>query len=40
VVADSDPQAELDETKAKASALLPAVAPAWADRLDPVEEQP
>jgi anthranilate synthase component 1 len=27
VVADSDPQAELDETKAKASALLPAVAP-------------
>ena len=28
VVADSDPQAELDETKAKASALLPAVAPA------------
>ena len=28
VVADSDPQTELDETKAKASALLPAVAPA------------
>jgi anthranilate synthase component I len=28
VVADSDPQAELEETKAKASALLPAVAPA------------
>jgi anthranilate synthase component 1 len=27
VVADSDPQTELDETKAKASALLPAVAP-------------
>jgi anthranilate synthase component I len=27
VVADSDPQAELDETKAKAAALLPAVAP-------------
>jgi len=27
VVADSDPQAELEETKAKASALLPAVAP-------------
>ncbi len=30
VVADSDPQAELDETKAKAAALLPAVAPAGA----------
>jgi anthranilate synthase component 1 len=28
VVADSDPQAELDETKSKAAALLPAVAPA------------
>ena len=28
VVADSDPQTELEETKAKASALLPAVAPA------------
>jgi anthranilate synthase component 1 len=28
VVADSDPQTELDETTAKASALLPAVAPA------------
>jgi anthranilate synthase component I len=28
VVADSDPQTELDETKAKAAALLPAVAPA------------
>jgi anthranilate synthase component 1 len=28
VVADSDPLAELEETKAKASALLPAVAPA------------
>ncbi len=27
VVADSDPQRELDETKAKANALLPAVAP-------------
>ncbi len=27
VVADSDPQRELDETKAKAAALLPAVAP-------------
>jgi len=27
VVADSDPQVELDETKAKAAALLPAVAP-------------
>jgi anthranilate synthase component 1 len=40
VVADSDPQAELDETKAKASALLPAVAPAWADSLDAVQELP
>ena len=30
VVADSDPQTELDETKAKASALLPAVAPSRA----------
>ena len=30
VVADSDPQTELDETKAKAAALLPAVAPAEA----------
>jgi len=30
VVADSDPQTELDETKAKAAALLPAVAPAIA----------
>jgi anthranilate synthase component 1 len=28
VVADSDPQAELEETEAKAAALLPAVAPA------------
>jgi anthranilate synthase component 1 len=28
VVADSDPQAELEETRAKAAALLPAVAPA------------
>jgi anthranilate synthase component 1 len=28
VVADSDPQTELEETKAKAAALLPAVAPA------------
>jgi anthranilate synthase component 1 len=27
IVADSDPQAELDETKSKAAALLPAVAP-------------
>ena len=27
VVADSDPQAELDETEAKAAALLPAVHP-------------
>jgi anthranilate synthase component 1 len=36
VVADSDPQAELDETKAKASALLPAVAPTGAD--EPTEE--
>ncbi|MGZ5343295.1 MAG: anthranilate synthase component I family protein [Actinomycetota bacterium] len=31
VVADSDPQTELEETKAKASALLPAVAPADAE---------
>ena len=31
VVADSDPQSELDETKAKASALLPAVAPGRVD---------
>jgi anthranilate synthase component I len=30
VVADSDPQTELEETKAKASALLPAVAPSGA----------
>jgi anthranilate synthase component 1 len=30
VVADSDPQTELEETQAKASALLPAVAPAGA----------
>ena len=36
VVADSDPQTELEETKAKASALLPAVAPAKPhDTLDP-----
>ena len=36
VVADSDPQTELEETKAKASALLPAVAPAEPrDTLDP-----
>jgi len=36
VVADSDPQTELEETKAKASALLPAVAPAGRDdTLDP-----
>ena len=33
VVADSDPQRELDETEAKAAALLPAVAPGD-DRLD------
>ena len=33
VVADSDPQTELEETKAKASALLPAVAPADPDAL-------
>ena len=31
VVADSDPQTELDETKAKTSALLPAVAPGWVE---------
>ncbi|HEY7761799.1 MAG TPA: anthranilate synthase component I family protein [Actinomycetota bacterium] len=35
VVADSDPQAELDETKAKASALLPAVVPERSGSLDP-----
>ena len=34
VVADSDPQTELDETKAKASALLPAIAPARPGSLD------
>jgi anthranilate/para-aminobenzoate synthase component I len=28
VVADSDPSQELEETKAKAEALLPAIAPA------------
>ncbi len=39
VVADSDPQTELDETKAKASALLPAVAPAGARvEGDPIAE--
>jgi anthranilate synthase component I len=32
VVADSDPAAELDETKAKAAALIPAVAPEGATR--------
>jgi anthranilate synthase component I len=37
VVADSDPQTELDETKAKASALLPAVAPASSGSLGPEE---
>ena len=36
VVADSDPQTELDETRAKASALLPAVAPAGAPRPEEV----
>jgi anthranilate synthase component 1 len=39
VVADSDPQAELDETKAKASALLPAVAPERSGSLDPQRGQ-
>jgi anthranilate synthase component I len=34
VVADSDPQAELEETKAKASALLPAVVPERTGSLD------
>ncbi len=38
VVADSDPETELDETKAKASALLPAVAPRPAT--EPAEERP
>jgi anthranilate synthase component I len=32
IVADSDPAAELDETKAKAAALIPAVAPEGATR--------
>jgi anthranilate synthase component 1 len=43
VVADSDPQTELDETKAKASALLPAVAPSEPPRhgtLAAQEERP
>ncbi len=35
VVADSDPQSELDETKAKASALLPAVVPERSGSLHP-----
>jgi anthranilate synthase component 1 len=40
VVADSDPEGELQETKAKAAALLPAVAPSE-DRLDvePTDEE-
>ncbi len=38
VVADSDPQTELGETKAKAAALLPAVAPTGT--LSPVKEEP
>lgn len=37
VVADSDPRTELEETKAKASALLPAVAPAGSGSLDSEE---
>ena len=37
VVADSDPQTELEETKAKAAALLPAVAPAAT--LEPTREE-
>jgi anthranilate synthase component I len=40
VVADSDPQTELEESKAKAEALLPAVAPAPPGRLEPTREEP
>jgi anthranilate synthase component 1 len=40
VVADSDPQTELEETKAKAAALLPAVAPEPPGRLEPTREEP
>ena len=34
VVADSDPESELDETKAKAAALIPAVAPVRGEAFD------
>jgi anthranilate synthase component 1 len=40
VVADSDPQAELDETKAKAAALLPAVAPTGGTSARPADTMP
>lgn len=40
VVADSDPETELEETKAKASALLPAVAPAGSGSLGSEETGP
>jgi len=40
VVADSDPQTELEETKAKAAALLPAVAPAPPGGIGPSREEP
>jgi anthranilate synthase component I len=39
VVADSDPQAELDETKAKAAALLPAVATVTGDTMTGAGEE-
>ncbi len=40
VVADSDPQRELEETRSKAVALLPAVAPAPAGTLGRTREEP
>ena len=40
VVADSDPQSELEETKAKAAALLPAVAPDAGGTLSEHREEP
>ena len=40
VVADSDPEAELRETMAKAAALIPAVTATGGDRLDVGEETP
>jgi anthranilate synthase component I len=40
VVADSDPQSELEETKAKAAALLPAVAPDAGGTLSEPREEP